>query len=148
SHLSTCLSKQKPNGESIPIAPSWGSGPMFLDKVPGDLNTQTGQVVQMDHPIAHSWTLGIETVLDRMALGIPVRFHREGTGAERRDEMAVNVGGSMGRNDHAVLFCQRGNAQRFGEAGVPCGIELHKANGARGNEITHGETMPFSLPMR
>ena len=82
---------------------------MFLDKAPVDFNTQTGQVVQMDHPIAHGWGLGIQIVLDRMALGIPVRFHCKGTGAERRDEMAVNVGGSMGRNDHAVLFCQRGN---------------------------------------
>jgi hypothetical protein len=121
---------------------------MLLDKAPVDLNTQTGQVVQMDHTIAHRWAFGIQTVLDWMALGIPMRFHRKGTGVERRDEMTVNVGGSMGRNKHAVLFCQRGNAQRFGEAGVPCGIELHKANGARGNEITHGETMPFPLPMR
>jgi len=103
---------------------------MFLDKTPVNLNTPTGQVVQMDHTIAHGWTRGIQTVLDRMALGIPVRFHRKGTGTERRDEMAVNVGRSMRRNDHAMLFCQRGNAQGFGEAGVSCGIELHKANGA------------------
>ena len=121
---------------------------MFLDKAPVNLKAKTGQVVQMDYTIAHAWALGIQAVLDRMALGIPVRFDRKGTGAERRDEVAMNVGGSMGRNEHAVLFRQRGNAQRFGEAGVPCGIKLHKANGARGNEITHGETMPFPLPVR
>ena len=103
---------------------------MLLVKTPVDLNTKTGQVVQMDHTITHGWSRGIQTVLDRMALGIPVRFHRKGTGTERRNEMAVNVGGSMGCNDHTVLFCQRGDAQRFSKAGMPCGIELYKANGA------------------
>src|SRR5262245_38519202 len=103
---------------------------MFLDKTPIDLDAKTGQVVQMDHTITYGWSRGIQTVLDRMAFGIPVRFHCKGTGTERRNEMAVNVGGSMGGNDHAVLFCQRGDTQRFSEAGVPCGIELHKANGA------------------
>ena len=103
---------------------------MFLDKAPVDLNTQTWQVIHMDHAIAHGWALGVQTMLDRMALGIPVRFHRKGTGTERRDEMAMNMGGRMGRNDHAVLFCQRGNTQCLGEASVPCGIELHEANGA------------------
>src|SRR5438309_8684385 len=83
SHLSTRPSKQKPNGESIPIATSWGSGSMFLDKTPVNLNAETGQVIQMNHTIAHGWPRSIEPVLDRMALGIPVRFHRKGTGAER-----------------------------------------------------------------
>ena len=83
---------------------------MFLDKAPVDLNTQTWQAIQMNHTIAYDWTLSVQTMLDRMTLGIPVRFHGKGTGAERRDEMAVNMGGRMGRNDYAVLFCQRGNA--------------------------------------
>ena len=47
-----------------------------------------------------------ETYPRLLALGIPVRFHRKGTGTERRDEMAMNVGGGMGRDDHTVLFCQ------------------------------------------
>ena len=56
---------------------------MFLDKIPVNLNAKTGQVVQTDHTIAHGWALGVQTMLDRMALGIPVRFHPKGTGAER-----------------------------------------------------------------
>ena len=103
---------------------------MLLDKAPVDLNTKAGQIVQMDHTIAYSWALGIQTMLERMALGIPVRFHRKGTGTERRDEVAVNMGGRMGRNDYAVLFCQRGNTQGFGEASVPRGVKLHEADGA------------------
>src|SRR5262249_28228391 len=115
---------------SIPRAALWDSDPMFLDKAPVDLNTKTGQGVQIDHPIAHGRALGIQTMLDWMALRVPVRFHPKGTGTERRDEVSVNMGGRMGSNDHAVLFCQRGNTQRFGEASVPRGIELHEANGA------------------
>ncbi len=121
---------------------------MFLDKAPVNLNTKTGQVIQMDHAMTHGWTLSVQTVLDRMALRVPVRFYRKGTGAERRDQVAMNMGGRMGRNDHTMLFCQRGNAQRFSEAGVPRGIELHEANGAGGNEIAHGEAMPLPLPVR
>ena len=82
---------------------------MFLDKAPVDLNTQTRQAVQMDHAMTHGGTLSVQMVLDRMALGVSVRFHSKGIGAERRDQVAMYMGGSMGRNDHAVLCCQRGN---------------------------------------
>lgn len=74
---------EAPPWPGTPGAVLRASGPMFLDKVPVNRNTKTGQVVQMDHPIAHGRTCGVQTMLDGMALRIPVRFHRKGTGTER-----------------------------------------------------------------
>jgi len=83
---------------------------MLLDKGPVDRDAKTRHVIQMDHTVMHGWALCIQTVLDRMTVRVPVRFHPKGTGAERGSDVAMNMGSSMGCNGHPMLFCQRGDA--------------------------------------
>ena len=83
---------------------------MLLDKVPIDLDAKTRQVVQMEHAVAHGWSLGVQTVVDRITLGISVRFCRKGTGTERRHDVGMQMGRAMGRDAYPVLLCQGGDA--------------------------------------
>src|SRR5215471_19659253 len=118
---------------------------MLLDKIPVDLDAKTRQVVQVEHAVAHGGSLGVQTVVDWITLGIPVRFCRKGTGAESGHDVGMQMGRAMGRDAYPVLLCQGGDAQCFGKTSVPRRIKLHEAQSARSDEIADGKAMPLPL---
>src|SRR5262245_2863028 len=101
----------------------------------------------MDHTVAYFCAGAVYAMLDRMALGVAVRFHAKGAGAESRHYMGMDMRSCVRRDGYPVLLGHMGDTQRLREPSMPGGIELHEANGARRDEIADGEAGPFSFPM-
>src|ERR1700733_9334140 len=102
----------------------------------------------MHHSVLRVRSTAMDTVMDRMAGGISVRFRPERRIAERRHEMRMNMQRRM-RCDHDTLLLRIvRDAQRFGEAGGASRVELHEADRAGVDEVANRVAMPFAFAMR
>jgi hypothetical protein len=82
-----------------------------------------------------------EAVGERVGLGPAVRFDAEGAARQGEDEMPVQFGCGVRRDDCAVLLGQSGNAQRLGKAGGSRRVELNEPDAALDNEIPGGNEL-------
>ena len=89
-----------------------------------------------------------KAVGERVGLGPAVQFDAEGAARQGEDEMPVQFGRGVRRDDRAVLLGQCGNAQRLGKAGGARRIELNEPDAALDNEIPDGKAGQLALAMR
>ena len=124
------------------------SSPEFLDTLPIDLQPETRRLGQVHHAIADLGPAAVNRVVQRVAGRVAVRFSGERGIAERRDQMSVQMPHRMRCDQHAFLFGIVRDPQRFGESGMPRGIELHVTDRAGVDEIADGVAVPLPLAVR
>src|SRR5262245_40718771 len=86
-----------------------------------------------------------DAMVDRVIAIVTRRLRTERGIPECRGDVSLNVRGRVRRNEHAFLLRVTRDAQRLAESGVTRAIELHEADGASVDEVTHGEPVPLAL---
>ena len=121
---------------------------MPFHKIPIRFETKAGRVADMQKPVAQ---LGVgleQPVGERVGIGSAMRLDPVGAARTRQHQMAVNFRRGMRRDDNAVRFGQRGDAQGLGKPGGPRRVELHVTDPASDDEIAHREAGQLALAMR